>query len=345
MSNEMFPLDQWYVVATRMEVEKGPVGRIICNIPVAAFQNDKGEIAVIEDVCPHRKYPLSAGKVVEGALQCGYHGIRMNGQGKCVHIPSQENIPPSLKVRAFPTIVKYDYVFAWMGVAENANENLIPDLSHNTKDGWVAVHGYLKVKSNYMLMVDNLLDLTHIPYTHPNTLRGDGADKFPLEVRAEGNFVQAERLIYDIPIAPMHARLTDFKTDRADRRQIMEFRPPCYVHVLSYGRDAGQTGPFEVPSHVIVNCLVPETDGSCHYFYAVSRCNKTDDTELTEYLGKMHVLAFGEDVVAVGLQQEGIDNDPVKERPLVFLDADKASAHARRIVRNLVAGERKMAAE
>jgi phenylpropionate dioxygenase-like ring-hydroxylating dioxygenase large terminal subunit len=56
------------------------------------------------DRCPHRLAPLSAGRSVEGTLECGYHGWRFDPSGRAVAIPSLgpgATIPP----RACLTVV------------------------------------------------------------------------------------------------------------------------------------------------------------------------------------------------------------------------------------------------
>ena len=49
--------------------------------------------------------------------------------------------------------------------------------------------GYLNIACNYQLMVDNLLDLTHVVFVHKTTLAGGGVTDTPLDVRVEGDRV------------------------------------------------------------------------------------------------------------------------------------------------------------
>ena len=74
----MFPLNAWYVVARPDEIGRDkPLGRRICNQPIAFFRNAEGVIGAAEDFCPHRGVPLSLGFVRDGHLVCGYHGLAM----------------------------------------------------------------------------------------------------------------------------------------------------------------------------------------------------------------------------------------------------------------------------
>ena len=62
-----------------------------------------GAIVALPDRCPHRFSPLSAGCVVDGAVQCAYHGYRFDAAGRCVLVPAlgtgrgdppKANLPP-----------------------------------------------------------------------------------------------------------------------------------------------------------------------------------------------------------------------------------------------------------
>src|SRR5262245_41086553 len=64
------------VVGVRLLGEQWAVGRA------------GGELFALLDRCPHRMAPLSAGCIVDGSLQCPYHGYRFDASGTCVMIPA-----------------------------------------------------------------------------------------------------------------------------------------------------------------------------------------------------------------------------------------------------------------
>ena len=58
-----------------------------------------GDAAVVAapDRCPHREAPLSLGRLVDGDLECAYHGWRFGRGGRCVLVPSAADgvpVPP-----------------------------------------------------------------------------------------------------------------------------------------------------------------------------------------------------------------------------------------------------------
>src|SRR4051794_37461333 len=73
----MFPKNAWYVAATPDEIDEKPLGRTICNENIVIYRPAAGQVAALEDFCPHRGAPLSLGTVCEGQLVCGYHGLAM----------------------------------------------------------------------------------------------------------------------------------------------------------------------------------------------------------------------------------------------------------------------------
>lgn len=77
----------WHLVALSRNLKPGtPLGVTVVGTPVALFRGADG-IGALVDRCPHRNYPLSLGRVHQGALECPYHGWRFDGAGRCVAVP------------------------------------------------------------------------------------------------------------------------------------------------------------------------------------------------------------------------------------------------------------------
>ena len=75
--------------------------------------------------------------------------------------------PANAKVRAYPIIERYGYVWFWPGDPAAADPAALPAFPFLEDPAHFAVdHGYVHAKANYQLVVDNLLDLSHAPYLH-----------------------------------------------------------------------------------------------------------------------------------------------------------------------------------
>jgi phenylpropionate dioxygenase-like ring-hydroxylating dioxygenase large terminal subunit len=76
----------WYVAAWSDDLADGQLlARTILKKPVVLYRKSDGNVAALEDRCPHRFAPLHMGKIVNGdAVQCPYHGLEFDSSGACV---------------------------------------------------------------------------------------------------------------------------------------------------------------------------------------------------------------------------------------------------------------------
>jgi vanillate O-demethylase monooxygenase subunit len=324
-----FLRNQWYTAATSAELGEKPLGRTICDEPMAIFRGRDGGVAALTDRCPHRKAPLSAGEVIGNDIQCGYHGIRFARDGACTHVPGSAVVGRSFRAKSFPAREIHGLVFVWLGEAI-PDETLIPDFSENVKAGWTGVHGTLRVKGNYQLLIDNILDLTHVVFVHKTTLAGGGVAETPLEVEVKDEVVRAQRLMRNVDTAPIYKAARNLH-GKIDRWQFLEFRPPIYARITLGAREAGSDLPFGTPTHIVLNSFTPETERTTHYFWSTVRSWGLEDENVSKIYKDMTDLAFAEDARIVEMQQQLIDSDTTGAA-LVSLAFDRASVGARRII-------------
>jgi vanillate monooxygenase len=329
----IFLRDQWYAAATSSEVADKPLGRKICNEDIVMFRGRDGTIAVLEDRCPHRKAPLSLGQVVGGEIECPYHGLRFDGAGVCTLIPSQQTIPRGLDARRYPTIERYDLIFVWIGDAAKADPALLPDWSPHTSPEWTTVHGYHYVKANYLLLIDNLLDLTHLAFVHRTTLGASGPSDWlaQQQVWTEGEAVRTRRVMRDVAPSGLVRATKRFVDGRIDRFQTSWFGLPSYVLVSLGAEAAGARDEMELPHHIVPNNITPETETTTHYFWSVSRRYALGDEGISKLFFNVTKAAFDEDAAMIEAQQHMITSDP-RHDPLANLDGDAASVGARRLI-------------
>jgi phenylpropionate dioxygenase-like ring-hydroxylating dioxygenase large terminal subunit len=88
----------WYPVLQSEELTAQlPLAFRIMSRDLVAWRDGDGLPRVVVDRCPHRNARLSNGHVLEGGLQCPFHGIRFNGAGRCVRIPWEPDDSPLVK--------------------------------------------------------------------------------------------------------------------------------------------------------------------------------------------------------------------------------------------------------
>jgi len=357
----MFLKNYWYVAAWPEEIGEVPLARTILGEPIVFFRTAAGAPVAFEDRCCHRSAPLSLGRVVDGdQLQCGYHGMTFDADGKCVAIPGQTAIPPQARVRKYPVVDRWKFSWIWMGDPALADEAKIPQVSFNTDPDWSFVGGYLRFDCHYQLLVDNLLDLTHETFLHAKTIGNEHVANTPLaKVKAndmsalavsplsrvvnERPSVTAARWMLDIDPPPLYAATGGYgeRQDKVDRWQLLHFEPPSHVWLDAGVATAGTGAPDGDRgagiTHILYDGITPETEDSTHYFWSFPRDYKTDDAAITEMLDKGVYNTFLEDQEMLERQHALLRANP--DATLVDINVDRPATQARRLVDKLLTEE------
>ena len=85
----MYLRNTWYVAATSREIDRTLKHLEILGEDIVFYRTDSGAPVALEDACPHRKLPLSMGRIVGDFVECGYHGLTFDCTGSCVAAPTQ----------------------------------------------------------------------------------------------------------------------------------------------------------------------------------------------------------------------------------------------------------------
>ncbi len=341
----MFPRNYWYVAAWDHEVRRQELfRRRICNQPVVLYRREDGNPVALEDRCCHRHMPLSEGKLRGDNVECAYHGLTFNPSGTCIRIPSQKVIPPEAHVRSYPVVEKYQWIWIWMGDPALADPEKIEDFHWMDDPYWRAKGERLDLPGNYQLLVDNLLDLTHLQFVHPTTLGTEAISAAPITTEREGDLIRVTRWIMDSPPPPFFQKAGGFAPDQhVDRWQIIEFTPPAFVR-LDVGAAPAGTGARESDRSKEftmrnLNAITPETDTTTHYFWAQAHNFHVDDPTVTELLYRQVHTAFLEDLAVIGAQQKNLEDFGDALPPEVDFNQDSGGLQARRVIDRILASE------
>lgn len=335
----MFLKNSWYVAGwpAELKAEGAVVTRRILDKPVLMYRTGAGEPVAFLDRCPHRLVPLSAGKLSRDQISCGYHGMVFASDGRCVHIPGQDKIPPNTAATVFPLVERHGMLWIWMGDAGAADPELIPFVPWPALPNWAASSGYTHVAADYRLLTDNLLDLSHENYIHQGTIGNDEEETiadFPVQTSVvDGRLVRAHRDMPDIAPPPFF-RLMTGSEGRIDRWQTALWTAPS-INMTDVGaRPIGGSMDQTLVSRVL-HLLTPETETSTHYFWSHNRNFRQDDAELTQRIIEAHHRTFDEDKEMVELQQRELSHSG-QSVPQMALRVDDAPLRARRILASLI---------
>ena len=332
-----YPLNQWYVAAYGHEVGRTPLHRWLLDRPVLLYRGEDGRPVALHDRCPHRGYPLSAGRLVGDAIQCGYHGVRFGPDGRCTLVPSGGQVAKGLAVASYPLVERWPWIWLWPGDPALADPALVPDLERFGVDrpGWYQeATTLLEVPANYLLPFENLLDASHVTFLHHGQIdAGDVAGQRE-DLHVAGVHVQVVRHIPNEPQSPLTMRTFGFSGTHADRTITTEALVPnlCAVRVDFVAVD----GAAPPASNQLIVGITPCTRTSSYEFTAVVQSfpfmNPRRDEDLRNLLM--------EDVEAMAKIQALSDRLRPDQRSEVGLRADRGLFRARAILQAMLREER-----
>jgi vanillate O-demethylase monooxygenase subunit len=334
METSPFVRNAWYAAAWSEEIGRDLVERWICGIPIAFYRTEAGKAVALEGTCPHRQFPLALGRLKGDNLECGYHGITFGSTGACVHVPGEQRAPSAMRVREFPLFERGGLIWLYAGDPSKADSANITEQWLGVP-GWKAVHGHKILEGRAQLLIENLMDLSHEAFLHPETIGNASVAETPVvtDTTVEGH-VRATRIMRNIPPPPLFAK---FGTgDRIDRTQIAEFHAPSMV--LTRATAAATDPKYATLNFVVMHLVTPETATRTRYNWAVSRDYALDDPSVDEAWQNGTSAIFDQDVAALNAQQARqlrLPDDHIE----LSIPGDAAALAARKMMRQLAALE------
>ncbi|HUA54970.1 MAG TPA: aromatic ring-hydroxylating dioxygenase subunit alpha [Candidatus Sulfotelmatobacter sp.] len=343
----MFLRNHWYAAGFPDEIGRTLLARTLLGEDVLFYRRADGAPVALENRCAHRRLPLSMGALVGDAVQCGYHGLEYDHTGACIKIPGQHGAP-NVRLRAYPLVERHRYLWIWMGDPALADPSLIPDFSRLDAPDVGVTRIQLKPDCHVQLVIDNLLDLSHLAYVH-NTTTGNAALAEDAEVRTErrGDVVQVKRWVRNVVPAPTFVQFGGYN-GRVNLWQVSEFRPPSYVRV-SYGSapaDHPMPDGDDIWSHghwgfAVFHGLTPETDRTTHQFRHVAHDRGLGDAQVTAEFYRQCDQIIREDLAIFAVQQRALDAEagdapPSAVNARVAIHADGGLLQARLINERLM---------
>jgi len=163
--------NQWYVILESKELKRNKPLRIKrFNERLVLWRNENSEISCISDECCHRGASLACGKIINGKLECPFHGFIYDKSGIVQIIPANgknRSVPETMKVRAYSSFESYGFIWLWWGdnIKIIGDPFFFKELEHFSysgfKDHW-NVH--------YSRAIENQLDVVHLPFVHKTTI-------------------------------------------------------------------------------------------------------------------------------------------------------------------------------
>lgn len=341
----MFLKNVWYVAAWDHEIGRSLTPLTILGEPVVLYRTEAGKTAALEDACPHRKLPLSMGRLKGDDVECGYHGLTFDCSGACTRVPGAERIPHVARVRSYPVAEAYGLVWIWMGDPALADPGKIFPVAHYGDPSWGTNRGdAMVVDCHYLYLTDNLLDPSHVAWVHQTSFASSACEETPLETTVGTDGVTVWRWMLDSEPAPFYAQFLEFE-GRTDRKQHYEVRYPCHSINMAIFAPAGTGGEGrELPASTFImhsyNFMTPVDEGRTKYFWFQMRNFAPDDAAVSAIFAKSIRGAFEEDKLVLEAVQKGMTN---KRTPNLDLKIDVGPLRFRKRLAEMIAAENPMA--
>jgi phenylpropionate dioxygenase-like ring-hydroxylating dioxygenase large terminal subunit len=160
--------DQWYAILEADKVGQKPVGLRRLGENLVLWRDAQGVIRCAPDRCPHRGSKLSIGDVVNGDLECPYHGFRFDGGGACTLMPALGEgvrVPAGMRLRPRPVQEAHGLIWMWWGAAREVYPE-IPWFPQSSAAEARSASRSGVWKFHYSRAIENSLDLHHFPFVH-----------------------------------------------------------------------------------------------------------------------------------------------------------------------------------
>ncbi len=339
----VFVRNAWYVAALSREIGDDLLERRILGETIVLYRSEAGEPVALSGLCPHRRMPLAMGRRRGDAIECGYHGITFDAGGHCIRVPSQSRPSEQLRLRRYPVAERWQWVWIWTGDPELADPALIPDhAAMGLRDDWEAtpVERY-PVPARYPLLIENLLDLSHISFLHGSYIEDEAWFETPVKLTGDAAAGHvASRHAPDSARSAFHTWMFPDAPERVEQDLRTVFLGPALIYsgpVVSEAPREGRNGRY-LGTMYAIHALTPETPHSTHYFSTTTRDFRQGDAAMTEELHAMDIAVRMQDIVALGAIEQHLQSD-AELPPEVSVPADTPALHVRRIVETMIARE------
>lgn len=326
-----YPYNCWWVAALSSEVGRDLLGRWLLDTPVLLYRTENGRAVAVENRCPHRAAPLSLGCLKGDNVQCGYHGFTFSPEGACVDAPSMGTALPAATILSFPVIEQNAFVWVYLGDPAKLGDVPPPyDLEWVDDATFAFVQGKMDIKANYMLLKENVLDLTHFGYVHAKSFGiSDWID--PPRSSTNGDVTSYHKSFDKSPLPPIFADPLGLAAGTPyNRENYGSFvSPALQIGAVDFvdPESGAIRGKFRV-SHA----TTPIDATSMYYFYVIGRDHGTSEAEMAGLL-KGSEIGFAEDEAMIEAVQDMMTRDPRgASAPEISVKSDAPGIQARRIV-------------
>lgn len=337
-----FAYKHWYVAGLVEEFGRTPKARTLLSRSILFYRRENGDLVAMQNRCLHRSFPLAESTLDGDNVVCGYHGATYGPDGVLQRFPSQSSCPKG-KLRTYATKEFGPFVFIWMGEADTADLSRFPDLDFLENKEYRSFYGAKHLDGSYLLMQENLNDLTHFAFLHAGTFQFD--ERYleqPVNVTQEGDQVRLERTetswetvcpTYPKDVHEAVGTHSIVKNDGGTSVSPGIFLGYAPLHINNEDGDTVKTYDM-----FIMHFMTPETPSKAHYWYSISQNYAQDNDQFYQMQETVVNIGFDEDVEAVKHMQSLLSQDAT-DFDEISVPADRAGLLFRKVMLDWVNAE------
>ena len=308
----MYLRNCWYVAGWSAGYGRSLKAQKLLGENIVFYRQADGTPVALEDACPHRKLPLSMGRLEGDTVVCGYHGLTFDCSGTCIDSPTQRGMTPRRAVvKSYPVVDRYRLLWIWTGDPDRADPGEIFEIENFDNPDWGCTDGgMLPIACNYLWVCDNLLDPSHVAWVHVTSFAGGGTHDEPLHVDKTDRGVVVSRWIHGQDPSPYYRGLVKFE-GKCDRLQHYEMCFPAIALNRSVYTPAGTGGPGKPPVdgtyvNISYNFMTPVDEDNTQYIWFQHRNTDPDDKAVSEKMNEGAIMAFNEDKAVLEAVHKGM---------------------------------------
>ena len=223
--------NQWYPILESRQLRRNkPLGVTRLGERLVLWRGSDGNIVCMPDRCPHRSARLSRGKIRDGCIECPYHGLRFNAEGRCTMIPANgcdAPVPSGFDIRTEVVREAHGVVWYWHGSQQPAAE--LPWIAEIAELGGNTVSFHYNAPVPQLRIVENVFDFHHFNFVHRWTIPGVGPRVDDFTAEQHGDEITFGGIL-------RHEQPSRFKQDN---RFDVKFRLPGVASIEFGGIDIG----------------------------------------------------------------------------------------------------------
>jgi len=196
----------WYAVARASTLgAKQPLGVERLGQRLVLWRDTSGAVRCADAACPHRGADLGLGRVLQGQLECPYHGFRYDAAGACTLTPCEgaETKPSrALCLRLHPVREAHGLLWVYLGAPSSKPLPELPWIPGACEPDRHGATTEAVWNARFSRVMEGMMDLHHFPFAHRRYAPPGYTRLDPYEVHVEDGLIRTQGWLRKQAAAP-----------------------------------------------------------------------------------------------------------------------------------------------